>query len=340
MQALTNPHANQQVENVLESFQICFELREILLSEIKNIKRFQVREVLDANAAHEGAFSKKMVEEYTDSLKRGDKFPAIIARKTDHGFDIVEGRHRYRANQIINSNTIWAYVLPGHISDQTCKTLASLLNDIHGYANSEGDKKKVSLGLATNDVMQLLLTSKRDLKSIIAEVAKDYGVNETTLRGRVKGKQAKEKMVEVGENPDLISDTTASHLNDVFDESNPEQQKKLTQTVVQARDNGLSSDRIHLAIRDVKEKGKTPDQLIKDLQSEANLDAQNRKLRAGQAEIIRRSESLIANIEAVKVSLKKDISSYYLNNEMTQQLLICLKELKTNASSWCDRLES
>ena len=89
MEELTNPHANQQVENMLKSFEISFRLSEIQLGEIKNIKRFQVREVLDAVGAHEAMFSKKMVDEYTESLSRGHKFPAIVFRQTDHGYDIV-----------------------------------------------------------------------------------------------------------------------------------------------------------------------------------------------------------------------------------------------------------
>jgi hypothetical protein len=340
MQALINPHANQQTENVLESFQIGFKFSEIQLSEIKNIKRFQVREVLDAVGAHEGIFSKKIVDEYTESLKRGDKFPAIVVRQNDHGYDIVEGRHRYRANKNINSNVIWAYVLPGHISDQICRTLACVLNDIHGHANSEGDRKKVSLENATQACLKEFETSKRDQKVIIAEIAKSFGVNDSTLKVRIKAKQAKAKILEVGENPNLISDTIAGQMKEFLFESSPEEAKKLTQAVVHSRDNGLSSDRIHLTIREARDRGRTPDQLTKELQVEGNLDEQNRKLRVGEAEIIRRSDSLIANIEAAKSCLKKDVSSFVLSYEKQQQLLLCLKEVKNLASDWCGKLEN
>jgi len=338
MEALTNPHANQQVENMLKSFEISFRLSEIQLGEIKNIKRFQVREVLDAVGAHEGMFSKKMVDEYTESLSRGDKFPAIVVRQTDHGYDIVEGRHRYLAYKNFSASVIWAYVLPGHISDQTCKTLACVLNDIHGYANSEGDKKKVSLENAVLACLQILETSKRDTRTIIAEISKEFRVNDSTLRHRIKAKQAKAKMIEVGENPALISDTVAGHMLGFFDQSNPTQIKKLTQTVVNSRENGLSSDRIHLAIRDAKDKNKTTDQLTKDLQVEGNLDEQNRKLRAGEAEVVRRSDLLIANIEAARSSLKKDVSSYVLSHERSQQVLLCLNDIRNLAINWCKRL--
>lgn len=339
MEALINPHANQQVENILKSFEISFHLSDIQLGEIKNIKRFQVREVLDAVGAHEGMFSKKMVDEYTESLNRGDKFPAIVVRQTDHGYDIVEGRHRYLAYKNCSFNVIWAYVLPGHISDQTCRTLACVLNDIHGHANSEGDRKKVSLENAILACLQILETSKRDQKIIIAEISKEFRVNDTTLRGRIKAKQAKAKMAEVGENPNLISDTIAGQLKEFLFESTPEEARKLTQAVVHSRDNGLSSDRIHLTIREAKDRGKTTDQLTKELQVEGNLDKENKKLRAGEAEIIKRSDLLIANIEAAKACLKKDVSSYVLSYEMSQQLLLCLKDLKNLASVWCERLD-
>jgi hypothetical protein len=339
MQAIFNPHANQQVENVLKSFEIEFQLSDIQLSEIKNIKRFQVREVLDPVGAYEGEFSKKIVDEYTESLSRGDKFPAIVVRKTDHGYDIIEGRHRYLAHKNSSAVVIWAYVLPGHTSDQTCRTLACVLNDIHGHANSEGDRKKVSLENAVKACLQILETSKRDQGKIIAEIANEFRVNDTTLRGRVKAKQAKAKMLEVGENPALISETIAGQMHSIFEQATGEQVKKLTQTVVKARDNGLSGDRIHLAIREANQRNKTPDQLIKELQVEADLDDQNRKLRAGEAEVLRRSDLLIANLEAAKSSLKKDVTSYVLSREKAQQVLLCLNDIKNLASDWCKKLE-
>lgn len=334
METLTNPHANQQVENIIIGCDLEFSLKQIDINEIKKLKHFQVREVIDPVGVFEGEFSKIISDEYIESVKRGDAFPAIVVRQNDNGYDMVDGRHRFYAYKTNGINLIWAYVLPGYASNESCRNLACILNDIHGHANSAGDKKKVSLENATNAYFQSLEISSRDPSKLFAEIAKDYRVNEATLRSRVKSRQAKDVIFQAGGNPNAITDTIARDIHSIITELPNETIKKIVETIDEAKKNGVLGERISAEIMEAKSRNKTAEQLIKKFQQIGDLDDNNRKMRAGDAAVSRMTDMLIANLEAAKQSLKRDISSYRLDHEKIKQVLCCLKEIKSNSAVW------
>lgn len=339
MQALTNRHANPQVESILANYEVSFDLVEIRIDEIKNARTFQVREITDPVGAYEGEFSKRIVDEYSESLKRGDKFPAIVVRQTDHGYDLVDGRHRFYSNKNIGAETIWAYVLPGHVDDQTCRAFACHLNDIHGYANSSDvDRKKVSVENAVNACLQAQLISNRNPLKVVSEIANLYGVADATLRTKLKARLAKEKIANAGETFDTIPDSIASQMHPLVEQASHEAVRKLKQTIEKAREHGISTDRINVTIREANQRNQTTEQVIKELQTQSDLDEHNRKLRSGEAEVLRRTDLLIANLESAKNSLKKQISSYRLTPEKIKQICLCLDEIRTLAETWTKRL--
>ncbi len=339
MQLITNPHANPQVENLLTSHEVHFTLEEIRVDEIRNVRNFQVREVADPIGAYEGEFSKQIVDEYLESLKRGDKFPAIVVRQTDYGYDMVDGRHRFYANKSNGAETIWAYVVPGHLSDQACRAFACLFNDIHGYANSSDvERKKVSIENAVSECLRAQLISNRDPLKLVPEFAKLYGVSDATLRTKVRAKLAKQRILSAGESSETIPDSTASHMHPLVEQASNETILKLKQTIEKAREHGISTDRINITIREANQRNKTTDQVIKELQVQSDLDEHNRKLRSGEADVLRRTECLIANLESAKQSLNKQVSSYRLSPEKIKQIRLCLEEIKTLAAAWTKRL--
>jgi len=82
------------------------------------------------------------VEEYTESLERGDTFPPIVVFLVGVVYVLVDGFHRYAAYLRLKRDTIPCEIIEGTIED--AHEYACSANTKHGLARTPEDKRKAA----------------------------------------------------------------------------------------------------------------------------------------------------------------------------------------------------
>jgi len=86
-----------------------------------------------------------IIDEYTESMKRGDSFPAVVVFKVGEDCFLVDGYHRYLAVQGAKFDKILADVRIGTMRDAVL--FSAGVNATHGIRRTNEDKRRAVLTL-------------------------------------------------------------------------------------------------------------------------------------------------------------------------------------------------
>jgi hypothetical protein len=107
----------------------------LLIKLIKQDSRLQPRAKMDT----------AIIDEYTESMKRGDSFPAVVVFKVGEDYFLVDGYHRYLAVQGAKFDKILADVRIGTMRDAVL--FSAGVNATHGIRRTNEDKRRAVLTL-------------------------------------------------------------------------------------------------------------------------------------------------------------------------------------------------
>lgn len=157
-----------KIENRLVQEAVGFDYVEsVLLSEIVNDKEAAL------NIRLTGHVHEWRVDQYGQSMKAGDAFPAIVLyRRTDGRFGIIDGIHRIKSSERVGKKTTDAYIV--HLDPtqemNTIKRLRHVLNTMNGepYSQEETVLHALALmdenGLAKADAARQMRLNPRILQ--------------------------------------------------------------------------------------------------------------------------------------------------------------------------------
>jgi hypothetical protein len=106
------------------------ELREVPIDELVIDRELQCRE----------SINELTVEEYLQAMKRGDKFPPLLAVRAGKKLLLVEGRHRLEAARRLGLKKVKVLVISGTREDAIW--LAAAANKDHGLRRTNADKER------------------------------------------------------------------------------------------------------------------------------------------------------------------------------------------------------
>lgn len=105
-----------------------------------DLEEFDLNRSLRNQARINQVLSPERLETYTEAMKRGDKFPAVIAYKVDGKYVAIDGNHRLHAAKNAEQ-TVSVYELDPKTKANTIITMTYEANAKHGLPNSVEDRQ-------------------------------------------------------------------------------------------------------------------------------------------------------------------------------------------------------
>ena len=140
-----NPHRRPDIEDYLASRSVEYVFEEGVAS-----SEFDVRRSL-INQARFEPLNDAVVENYTAAMKRGDKFPAIIASYVGKKLVVVDGNHRLAAYMACGEK------IPVYVIDASAETITLMTyeaNTKHGLPTTEAERLQHAIWLMDNGATQ------------------------------------------------------------------------------------------------------------------------------------------------------------------------------------------
>lgn len=157
------------------------------LTEIELDSTLQVRDMLD----------QEVINDYSEALREGAKFPAITVFRVGSRHIIVDGWHRYFAHKKAGLALIDVDVIDGSMRDATLYAIGA--NDAHGLRRSNKDKRKAVMMLL--DDFEWAEWSDRKIAQVakvssmtVGTIRKSLGLQKDEVKAVVKGKETTVKV--------------------------------------------------------------------------------------------------------------------------------------------------
>jgi len=187
------------------------------------------------------------LETYTEAMKRGDRFPAVIAYKGQDGkYVLVDGNHRLHAAREA-SEPLSAYVLDGSTKPATIVQMTYEANAKHGLPNSVEDRQlhavyllrsgassqenvAASLNLSKAQVQSAWAKAKADERShrvgLLSREWDSLGPGIKARLGSVRTDEGFEAMADLAFKAQLTSKEVDQHVTEINRSRSGAEQKK------------------------------------------------------------------------------------------------------------------
>lgn len=101
--------------------------------------------VLDPKLQSRTEINEQTIEDYSDAIKHGDEFPAVLVYFDGVHYYLTDGYHRYHAHKKAGKAGITCEVVNGTFRDAVLR--ATSVNSRHGMRRSVADKRKAVMTL-------------------------------------------------------------------------------------------------------------------------------------------------------------------------------------------------
>ena len=136
------------------------------------------------NKARPLPIDKDTVEDYAESMKRGDVFPCIVVRRTGRKFVIAGGNHRHEAAKLLGEAVFTAIVVT--CDDDEFDVLCKKLNLSVG--------RREPRSVRVDQAVELVNTRSMD----IADAAREMEVPESSVAMKIRSQAVTQSLVSLG----------------------------------------------------------------------------------------------------------------------------------------------
>lgn len=136
------------------------------------------------NKARPIPIDKETVEDYSESMKRGDVFPCIVVRRVGRKFVIAGGNHRHEAAKLLGETAFLAVVV--NCDDDEFDVLCKKLNLSVG--------RREPRSVRVDQAVELVNTRSID----IAEAAREMEVPESAVAAKMRAQTVTQSLVALG----------------------------------------------------------------------------------------------------------------------------------------------
>jgi hypothetical protein len=117
------------------------------------LKKLNIEKIrIDGGTQSRAKIDNKLIKEYAEAMKNGDKFPAIVVFYDEHDYWLADGFQRYEAYMINNIDKINCEIINGSKRDAILFSVGA--NATHGQRRTNADKHKAVITLLEDEEWQ------------------------------------------------------------------------------------------------------------------------------------------------------------------------------------------
>jgi hypothetical protein len=257
----------------------------MLLKDIELDSSLQVRESLD----------QEVINDYSEALREGARFPAITVFRVGTRNLLVDGWHRYYAHKKAGLADIEADIIEGSSRDATLCAIGA--NDSHGLRRSNNDKRKAVMMLL--DDLEWAEWSDRKIAQVskvstmtVGRIRKSLGLQRDEVKAIVKGKET----------------TVKVNRNDEFKPEPQELEEEISQEIAEiVEDNENLKRRLAVAAMEAtdEEKGMAEAQLVESASKIKTLEAELFAVKANRDRYMNENAELKRQVASWKRKAEK-----------------------------------
>lgn len=184
----------------------------MLLKDIELDSSLQVRESLD----------QEVINDYSEALREGAKFPAITVFRVGNRNLLVDGWHRFFAHKKAGLADVEVELIEGSMRDATLCAIGA--NSEHGLRRSNKDKRKAVMMLL--DDFEWAEWSDRKIAQVakvssmtVGTIRKSLGLQKDEVKAIVKGKETTVKVNRNNEEPQEYEEEISKEIEAIVEDN-------------------------------------------------------------------------------------------------------------------------